>query len=259
MSKYIKTKTQIEGIRKSCHEMARIFSILETRVKPGVSTGELEELACQLIAEAGGTPAFKGYKPDKRTKPFPSALCASINDEIVHAPAWPSRVLKEGDVFKIDCGMVLNGYFSDMARTFAVGKVSKQAYHLIESTRRALEIGIEQIKPGNTINHLGTAIQKYVEGEGLGVVRELVGHGVGLEVHEDPQIPHYSTREAGLPNVKFEVGMVLAIEPMVTTGDWRIRLGDDGFAFLTVDGSLAAQFENTIVVTESGCEVLTEY
>jgi len=259
MSKYIKTKAQIDGIRKSCQAMAQIFKNLEPHIKPGATTGELEDLACAMIAKVGGVPAFKGYKPDKHSKPFPTALCTSINDEIVHAPATPSRRLEEGDVFKIDCGMVLNGYFSDMARTYGIGQVSKPARHLIETTRQALAIGIEQIKPGNTLNHLGTAIQKYVEAEGLGVVRELVGHGVGLDVHENPQIPHYNTRESGLPNVRFEVGMVLAIEPMVTLGDWRIKLGDDGFAFLTVDGSLAAQFENTIVVTDDGCEVLTAY
>jgi len=259
MSKYIKSKTQIDGIRKSCRKMALIFQALEKMVKPGITTLDLEQAACAMIAEAGGKPAFKGYKPDRRSKPFPSALCTSINDEIVHAPAVPARRLEEGDIIKIDCGINLDGYFSDMARTFAVGKISKPAQHLVDVTREALAIGIAQIKPGNTLNDIGTAIQKYVEGEHLGVVRELVGHGVGLAVHEDPQIPHYAIKEAGMPNVRLEPGMVLAIEPMVTAGDWRIKLAEDGFAFLTRDGSLAAQFENTIVVTEDGAEVLTEY
>ena len=259
MSKYIKSKTQIDGIRKSCHKMAAIFKELEKLVKPGVTTAELEAAAIAMIAKAGGKPAFKGYKSDRRSKPFPSALCASINNEIVHAPAIPAKLLKEGDIIKLDCGMNLDGYFSDMARTFAVGKISKEAHHLVDVTREALNIGIAQIKPGNTLDDIGSAIQKYVEGEGLGVVRELVGHGVGLAVHEDPQVPHYSIKEAGMPNVKLVPGMVLAIEPMVTIGDWRIKLGPDGFALLTRDGSLAAQFENTILVTEDGVEVLTDY
>ena len=259
MPKYIKSKTQIEGIRKSCRKMAMIFAELEKMVKPGVTTGELEEAAMDMIAEAGGKPAFKGYKTDRRAKPFPSALCTSINQEIVHAPAVPARRLNEGDIIKIDCGMNLNGYYSDMARTFAVGKISKEAHHLIDVTRESLVLAIAQVKPGNTLNDIGTAIQRYVEGERLGVVRELVGHGVGLSVHEDPQIPHYAIKESGMPNVRLEAGMVLAIEPMVTIGDWRIKMGTDGFAFETRDGSLAAQFENTIVVTEDGVEVLTEY
>lgn len=259
MPKYVKSKTQIDGIRRSCHQMAAIFKDLEKLVKPGVTTAELEDFVLDRIKSAGGKSSFKGYKSDRRSKPFPSALCASINDEIVHAPAIPAKTLKEGDIIKLDCGMILDGYFSDMARTFAVGKISKAAHHLIDTTREALAIGIAQIKPGNTLDDIGSAIQKYVEGEGLGVVRELVGHGVGLAVHEDPQVPHYSIKEAGMPNVRLVPGMVLAIEPMVTIGDWRIKLGPDGFALLTRDGSLAAQFENTIVVTEDGVEVLTDY
>lgn len=259
MSKYIKSKTQIAGIRKSCHKMAAIFAELEKLVKPGVSTAELEEFVVAQIKEAGGRSSFKGYKSDRRSPAFPTALCASLNDEIVHAPALPARILKEGDIIKLDCGMVLDGYFSDMARSFAVGKISKPARHLLDVTREALDLGIAQIKPGNALDHIGSAIQKYVEGEGLGVVRELVGHGVGLAVHEDPQVPHYSIKEAGMPNVRLEPGMVLAIEPMVTMGDWRIKIAPDNFTIVTRDGSLAAQFENTIVVTEDGVEVLTDY
>lgn len=259
MPKYIKSKNQIAGIRKSCHAMAAIFRELEALVKPGVSTGDLELAALAMIEAVGGKPSFKGYKSDRRSPAFPTALCASLNNEIVHAPALPSRVLKAGDIIKLDCGMVLDGYFSDMARTFAVGAISKPAQHLINVTREALSIGIKQIKPGNTLNDIGSAIQKYVEGEGLGVVRELVGHGVGLAVHEDPQVPHYNIKEAGMPNVRLESGMVLAIEPMVTIGDWRIKIAPDNFTIITRDGSLAAQFENTIVVTDDGVEVLTDY
>jgi methionyl aminopeptidase len=258
MSKFIKTPAQIEGIRTSCREMARIFAAVAQMVKPGVTTVQIEEETCRLIAEVGGKPAFKGYKTHKRAIPFPSALCISINEEIVHGPAYPSREFMEGDIVGIDVGMQLNGYFSDMARTLAVGNISPKAQKLLDVTSQALEIGTAQMLPGNTLNDIGAAIQKHVEGAGFGVVRELVGHGVGLGVHEDPQIPHYNIKESGLPNVRLEPGMVLALEPMVTEGDWRIDIGANGFSFITRDGKLAAHFENTILITKDGFEVLTK-
>lgn len=258
MAKYIKTHEQIEGIRRSCRAMALIFAEIEQLVKPGVTTEELENKTCELMAKVGGKPAFKGYKTHARAIPFPSALCISINHEIVHGPALPARILQEGDIVGIDVGMNLNGYFSDMARTLAVGKISSKAQKLLDVTKHSLSLGIDQMKVGHTLNDIGTAIQKYVEKEGFGVVRELVGHGVGLSVHEDPQIPHYNIKEAGLPNVRLAAGMVLAVEPMVTEGDWRIAMGADGFSFVTRDGKLAAHFENTILVTSNGPEILTE-
>ncbi|MEI6378674.1 MAG: type I methionyl aminopeptidase [Candidatus Falkowbacteria bacterium] len=258
MANFIKSKKQIEGIRKSCQGLAVIFAHLEQMVAPGVTTLQLEEEACRLIAEQGGRPAFKGYKTHKRAIPFPSALCISINEEIVHGPAVPSRPLLEGDIVGIDAGMELGGYYSDMARTFAVGKISATAQKLMSVTERALELGIEQMRPGKTLDDVGKAIQKWVESQGFGVVRELVGHGVGLGVHEDPQIPHYAIKESGLPNVRIEAGMVLALEPMVTEGDWHIDIGANGFSFVTRDGKLAAHFENTILITPDGPEILTK-
>lgn len=257
MTNFIKTKKQIEGIRESCQKLALIFVELEKMVKPGTTTADLEEAACRMIKDFGGRPAFKNYKTHKGARPFPSALCTSINHEIVHGPALPSRVLKEGDIIGVDAGMELNGYYSDMARTIAVGKISSQAKKLLSVTKASLDLGIEQIKPGNTLNHIGTAIQNYVEANGMSVVRDLVGHGVGLDVHEDPQIPHYAIKESGLPNVKLQAGMVLAIEPMVNLGDWPIADAPDGFTFITADKSLSAQFEDTILVTENGHEILT--
>lgn len=259
MQQFIKTAEQIEGIRKSCHELAVIFSRLEKMMKPGLTTVEIEEEACRLIAAAGGRPAFKGYKTHKRAIPFPSALCISINEEIVHGPAYPSRDFREGDIVGIDVGMDLGGYYSDMARTLAVGSISPAAQKLLDVTRKALEIGTAQMQPGKTLDDIGKAIQKWVEGNGFGVVRELVGHGVGLGVHEDPQIPHYNIKESGLPNIRLAAGMVLALEPMVTEGDWRIDIGDNGFSFVTRDGKLAAHFENTILITPQGPEILTNY
>jgi methionyl aminopeptidase len=257
MSNIIKNQKEIEGIRISCHHLAEMFAVLESMVKPGVTTGELEQVACDFIAKVGGRPAFKNYKTHKAATPFPTALCTSINDEIVHAPALPSRTLNEGDIIGIDAGMELNGYYSDMARTLAVGKVKPQAQKLLDVTKRALDLGLSEVAEGKHLDNIGRAIQTYVEGHGFGVVRELVGHGVGLDVHEDPQIPHYAIKESGLPNVRLQAGMVLAIEPMVNVGDWRIGDKGDGFTFSTIDKSLSAQFEDTVLVTKDGCEILT--
>lgn len=257
MSNFIKTPEQIEGIKASCKALALIFVELEKLVKPGVSTADLEDVACKLMAKTGGRPAFKNYKTHHGAKPFPSALCTSINEEIVHGPALPGRILKEGDIIGIDAGLELNGYYSDMARTVAVGKISPEAAKLLKVTQAALDLAIDQVKPGNTLNHIGVAIQNYVEANGMSVVRDLVGHGVGLDVHEDPQIPHYAIKESGLPNVKLQAGMVLALEPMVNLGDWPIADSPDGFTFITADKSLSAQFEDTILVTETGHEILT--
>jgi methionyl aminopeptidase len=257
MTKLIKNQKEIAGIKISCRQLALIFVKLAKMVKPGITTADLEEAACRLIKQAGGQPSFKGYRTHSGAKAFPTALCTSINEEIVHAPALPARTLKAGDIIGIDVGLELNGYFSDMARTLAVGKISSQAAQLLKVTKAALDLGIDQIKPNNTLNHIGQAIQNYVETNQMSVVRDLVGHGVGLAVHEDPQIPHYSIKESGLPNVKLQAGMVLALEPMVALGDWPIADKGDGFTFTTADGSLAAQFEDTVLVTDQGHEILT--
>jgi len=257
MSKLIKTLDQIEGIKASCRALAKVFVELEKMVKPGISTADLEKTACQLIAKAGGRPAFKGYQTHRGAQAFPTALCTSINEEIVHAPAIPARKLREGDIIGVDAGMELNGYYSDMARTIAVGKIDAKTKKLLEVTKRALDLGIAQVADGKKLDDIGRAIQNHVEANGMSVVRDLVGHGVGLAVHEDPQIPHYAIKESGLPNVRLQAGMVLALEPMVTLGDWPIADKGDGFTFVTADGSLAAQFEDTVLVTKSGYEILT--
>lgn len=256
--KLIKNQQEILGIKKSCRQLAAIFDSLGSLVAPGATTGELEDTACRLIKKIGGRPSFKGYKPHKNSRAFPTALCTSLNNEIVHAPALPSRKLKAGDIISLDLGMELNGYYSDMARSYAVGKISHQAERLLKVTAQALELGIAEVAPGHTLDDIGRAIQRYVEIKGMSVVRDLVGHGVGLAVHEDPQIPHYSIKESGLPNVKLQAGMVLALEPMVVLGHWPIADKGDGFTFITADGSLAAQFEDTVLVTETGYEILTK-
>ncbi len=227
--------------------LAGIMKDLEKRVRPGVATKELGRVAETLILKSGSKCSFKGHQG------FPACLCASINEEIVHAVP-SSRILKKGDILSLDLGLFYKGFHADMAKTLPVGKISSEAQRLIKVTKKALETGIREIKPGNFIGDTGQAIQKYVEGQGFSVVRELCGHGIGKELHEEPEILNYGERETG-PEIK--EGMVLCLEPMVTTGDWRIKKSEDGYGYKTADGRLSAHFEHTILVTRNGAKILT--
>jgi methionyl aminopeptidase len=257
----IKTKKELEIIKQGGKKLAAILKKIGKNIKPGVTTGWLENLACELIKETGGRPSFKGYKTMMDTKAYPTALCTSINEEVVHAPALPSRKLNTGDIIGIDIGMEypygedLRGYYTDMAATFPVGKISERAVKLLKVTKRSLDLAIKQVRPGAYLNDIGRIVQRVVEKEGFAVVRDLVGHGVGTAVHEEPQIPNYDIGEAD--NIILKPGMVLAIEPMVNAGGYRIKNSRDGFTILTADGSLSAHFEHTVAVTEKGYEILT--
>lgn len=262
----IKTEKEIELMRQGGKILAQILRKLAEEVRPGVTTGHLEQMACALIFEAGARPAFKGYKTSGSAAPYPTALCTSINNEIVHGPAMPSRTLNSGDIVGLDLGIEfpfkensdgkkIRGLYTDAAVTVGVGKISKEAQKLINVTRAALTIGIKKIKPGNTLNDLGSAIEEYVESQGFSIVRELVGHGVGRAIHEDPQIPNYDCK---YEKIVMKSGMTLAIEPMVNTGDWPIKNGEDGHTIITEDNSLSAHFEHTVVVTDAGYEILTK-
>lgn len=281
----IKTKKEIEIIRYGGKILAGILKKLTAKVEPGITTGYLEKMACELIKKAGGRPSFKGYKPMRDAQGFPTALCTSINNEIVHGPALPSRRLNSGDIIDIDIGMEhptyatfsaeamdvkkatvgklinkesgMGGYYTDMSVTVPVGKISKEARKLINTTRKSLELAIKQVKPGNSLNDIGRAIQQCAEAVGFSVVRDLVGHGVGIAVHEEPQVPNYEINDNSMDNIILKAGMVIAIEPMVNVGGWKIKTVDDGFTIVTADGSLSAHFEHTVAVTEKGCEVLT--
>lgn len=256
----IKTKEEIEIIRQGGKILADILNKLGAMVRPGVSTGDLEAEAARLIEEAGGRPSFLGYP--SAGKPFPTALCTSVNDEVVHTPALPSRILKEGDIIGIDIGMEYpfnkneRGYYTDMAATFPVGQIKLEAQKLIRTTKESLDLAIDQIRPGNNLNHIARAIETHVKKNGFSVVRDLVGHGVGHEVHEPPQITNFVF--PGNENIVLEPGMVLAIEPMVNLGRHDVAIGRDGISVVTKDGSLSAHFEHTIAVTEEGADVLTE-
>lgn len=260
----IKTAKEVEVMRRGGKILAGILSEIAKMAGPGVTTGDLEEAACRLIKKSGGRPSFKGYKSMLETKAFPTALCTSINEEVVHAPALPARPLQNGDIVGIDVGMEypygrdLRGYYTDMAVTVAIGRVSRIAKELTNVTRKSLILAIKRIKPGNTLNDIGLAVEQCAKTAGFSVVRDLVGHGVGTAVHEDPQIPNYPTYDRSFENIVFKPGMVLAIEPMINAGAHRIKGLSDGFTIVTADGSLSAHFEHTVAVTEKGCQILTK-
>jgi len=244
----IKTAEEIEIMAESGKILATVLKEVEKMIKPGITTIELDRASEALILKHGAKPAFKGYDG------FPYSLCASINEDIVHG--FPSeRILKEGDIVGLDLGVLYKGYNSDMAITVAVGNVSFEAKRLIMVTKKALKRGIKKVRPGNTIGDIGNTIQRYIEDQGLGVVRDLCGHGIGKKVHEDPKIPNFGERHKG---EVLKEGMVICLEPMVTMGDWHLKGSKDGYGYATKDGSLSAHFEHTIAVTKNGARVLTE-
>lgn len=244
----IKTPKEIQIMKEGGKILAAILKEIAEEVKPGISTEDLDRAAEALILKHGAQPSFRGYKG------FPACLCTSVNEEVVHA--IPSaRRLKEGDIISLDLGIFYKGFNTDMAITVPVGKVSLGAKQLILITKKALSRGLKEVRPGNTIGDISSAIQKYVEGQGFGVVRELCGHGIGKKVHEDPQIPNFGKKGTG-PVLR--EGMVICLEPMVTLGNWQLKKAKDGYGFETKDGSLSAHFEQTIAVTKRGAEVLTK-
>jgi len=247
----IKTNKEIKNIKKSCQLAANTLKYLAERIKPGLKTIQLDQAAELFIKKHSGVPSFKGYGP--KGYEFPASICVSINDEIVHGIPG-ERVLKEGDIISLDIGTNLNGYFGDMAETFGVGEIDCKAKKLINTTKECLFAGIKQAVKGNYIGDISFAIQSIAEKNGFSVVREYVGHGVGLMVHEDPQIPNYGRRRTGL---KLEEGMVIAIEPMLNQGDYRTVCDNDNWTVKTFDGSLSAHFEHTIAIYDEGNEILT--
>jgi methionyl aminopeptidase len=225
------------------------MDLLASKVRPGVTTAELDRAAERFIRSQGATPAFKGYRG------FPGSICASPNDMVVHG--IPGRFkLRRGDILSVDIGVVKDGWVADAARTFRVGEVPAVAARLLEVTEGALFKAVEQARPGNRLGDVSHAVQEHVEAGGFSVVRSLVGHGIGRDMHEEPQIPNYGPAGKG---VLLEEGMVLAIEPMVTAGRHMVRMGDDGWAIYSQDGSLAAHFEFTIAITRSGPRILTPW
>lgn len=233
--------------------LSRILKTIKKSAIPGIETIQLEKIAQKEIKSIGAECAFLGYKGSEKEKPFPSCLCTSINEEIVHVP--PShRRLKNGDILKLDIGIKWKGFYLDMATTVGVGEISREGKRLIRVTRDSLKNAIRILRPGITFGDLGFMIQQYIESHGFNVVRELCGHGIGRELHEDPRVLNYGKRGEG--EIVRE-GMVFCIEPMVTMKDWRLERTKDGFGFKTKDNSLTAHFEATVFVTKNGCESFT--
>lgn len=254
----IKTEEEIVVLREGGRRLARILGKVVAAAKPGVSTQELDTLAERLIFDSGGTPSFKGYKIAETSTPYPASICTSINNEVVHGVPSKNRILREGDIIGLDIGMRYPrpaGLYTDMAVTVGIGKISAAAAKLIRVTQKALEKGIEAVSSGVKVGDIGNAIQKYLEKNHYGVVRDLAGHGVGYKVHEEPLIPNLGKPGTG---PELEEGMVIAIEPMATLGSWRVVLQDDEWTFSTEDESLAAHFEHTLAVTKDGAEILTK-
>jgi len=250
----IKNENEIAIMRRGGKILAEIMAEIEKNIAPGKNTLELDKLAEELIFARGGKPAFKNYG-EENGRPFPATICASVNDEIVHGIPSGKTILKEGDVFKVDIGMFLEGYCTDMARTFAVGKISSEAQKIMAVTEDCFWEGVQKLRDGGKLSDYSKAVQNYVEKNGFSVVRNLVGHGIGKELHEDPFIPNFWNRKQS--DVKLKVGMVLALEPMVNQGGFETILGHDGWVFKTLDGKLSAHYENTVVITDGEPEVLT--
>ena len=249
MAVSIKTKREIELMRESNHRLEKVFDAMEKMIRPGISTWEIDQAARDLIAQQGGIPNFLNYEG------YPAAVCTSVNEEVVHGIPSKSRILKEGDIISLDCGLILNGYHSDAARTYAVGQISETEQKLIEVTKESFFEGLKYARAGHHLHEISNAIGDYCESRGYGVVRDLVGHGIGREMHEDPQVPNFRQKSRGL---RLVAGMTLAIEPMIAEGTWEVDWLDDGWTVVTKDRKPAAHYENTILITDGEPEILSK-
>ena len=235
----VKTAEEVKKISEASQIVAIILQELSTSVKSGMSTEEINTMAENMLKKYGGSPAFKGYRG------YPASICVSINDEIVHGIPSPKRIIKDGDIVSLDFGVLMNGFFGDAAITVPVGRISETAEHLLKTTKESLNLAIKEAKVGNRLYDISSTVQEYAERNGFSVVRDFVGHGIGRALHEDPQIPNYGQKGKGM---KLEKGMVFAVEPMINEGAYRIKIDADGWTARTLDGSLSAHFEHTIVV-----------
>lgn len=243
----LKQQSEIDKIRASNVIVAEVLAALREEVREGVTTRQLDCLSEELVLKKGAKPAFKGYRG------YPFSLCASVNDEIIHG--LPSeRALVDGDIVGLDFGAFYMGYYGDAAITVPVGRISQEAVRLLQTTEEALALAIDEARVGNRLGDISAAVQGHVEAAGFSVVRDFVGHGIGRNLHEDPQIPNYGVRGRG---IKLKAGMVLAIEPMVNAGSHRIKMRPDGWTAVTADGRLSAHFEHTVAITENGPEILS--
>jgi methionyl aminopeptidase len=245
----LKSSQEIEKMRRAGEVTRDVLELVRGLVKPGVTTFDLEKAAVARLAELGIKAAFKGYHG------FPCALCTSVNSEVVHGIPSEKRILKEGDIVSVDFGVVVDGYYGDSAITVPVGNIAPDTARLLEVTKKSLHAGIAAVRPGATLGDVGAAVQGVVEGEGFSVVRDFVGHGIGVHMHEDPQVPNFGEAGRGM---KLKTGMVIAIEPMVNAGRPDVMVLEDGWTAVAKDGSMSAHFEHTVAVTATGARILTE-
>ena len=248
MAIIIKTDEEINLMRQSGHLLAKVHEELKAAVRPGISTLELDEIGEKTIRALGGIPNCKNYEG------FPASVCISVNDEVVHGIPSADRILQEGDIVTFDTGLIYKGYHSDAASTWGVGKIRDEAHKLLDVTRESFFEGIKQAKAGNRLHEISKAIDDYIKPHGYGIVRELTGHGIGKHLHEDPIVPNYKQIRRG---VKLQKNMTICVEPMITMGDRRVGWLDDDWTVVTLDGSLAAHYENTIAITDGEPEILT--
>lgn len=249
MAVVLKSSKEIEKMRRAGHVVRQVLEQVRAAVKPGVTTADLDKVAEEVLNGFGAKAAFKGYHG------YPAVLCASVNSEVVHGIPSSKRVLKEGDIVSLDFGAIVDGYYGDSAITVAVGeKIDPKTERLLKVTEESLHKAIAVVKPGATLGDIGAAVQQMVEAEGFSVVRDFVGHGIGTNMHEDPQVPNYGSAGKGM---KLKAGMVFAIEPMVNAGKPEVRVLKDGWTAVTDDGSMSAHFEHTVAVTDTGATILT--
>lgn len=260
----LKTPDEIAMMRESGRVVAQALALVANIVKPGITTGEVDDAVRELIIQAGGTPTFLGYPSHKRgVPPFPASICASVNEQVVHGIPG-SRILKDGDIFSVDVGVHLNGWCGDAARTFPVGEIGRKAKKLLEATEVSLAKAIQNCRPGKKLYDVASAVQREAEGNGFSVVKQFVGHGIGRDMHEDPQIPNFVPKawermDGTSLDLALKPGMVFAIEPMVNVGASDVLVDrSDGWVVYTKDRSLSAHFEHTVAITEQGPRVLTE-
>lgn len=255
MQIYLKTEEEIDLMRRANMLVAHTLGELARHIKPGISTLQLDKIADEYIRDHGAVPTFRGY-PNPYGGPFPGSICASVNEVVVHGVPSADVILKDGDIISVDCGTLLDGFNGDSCYTFCVGEVSDEVKQLLKVTKESLYLGIEQAVAGHHLGDIGYAVQQHCESNGYGVVREFVGHGIGRDMHEDPQVPNYGRRGNG---TKLKANMCIAIEPMITMGDRKVGLMPDKWTVVTLDGKPAAHFEHTIAISKGKSEILSSF
>ena len=260
MAVLLKSRKEIDRLREAGRLVAQTFEVLRPYVKPGISTEELDKIAEDYICSKGAIPIDKGYGAHPgghgrpAVPPFPGTICASVNEVICHGIPSEKQILQDGDIIGVDIGVLLNGWAGDSCMSYAVGNVSPEAQRLLDATKQAMELGIEQARHGNRLGDIGNAIQSYAEAQGFSVVRDLVGHGIGRSLHEDPNVPHFGRPNTGL---RLQRGMVITVEPMINVGTYETCTLSDHWTVVTADGKLSAQYEHTIAITDGARELLS--